>query len=248
MSLFWINGEFREYAPALTPDDAGIVTGIGVFDSMLAVDGVPQYADEHLARVTGDSRVVMGVSPALPADINDIIVSLLMQNNLAQGHARIRTVITAGPMSAPLARPDRLTVMMTVGPAPAPEGFPPTRGVIITDFPRIAGCVLENCKRLDYTRSYAARRKAETMGGDEAIITNTNGHIACAATSNIFIVENGRWITPPLSDGVLDGVTRRHVIADKNAAEESIPPERLRAAQEVYLTNSFVGLRPVILV
>jgi branched-chain amino acid aminotransferase len=247
MNIFWINGEFREYAPALTPDDAGIVTGIGVFDSMLAVNGEPQYADEHFVRLIHDADTVIGLSPSL-TDMAEISKDLIQKNNLTQGYARIRTVITAGPMSAPLAKPDHLTVMMTVGPAPAPDSFKPARCVIISDFPRIVGCALENCKRLDYTRSFAARRKAETSGGDEAIITNTHGHIACAATSNIFIVENGQWITPPLRDGVLDGVTRRHVIADKNAAEESIPPERLKAAQGIYLTNSFVGLRPATLI
>jgi branched-subunit amino acid aminotransferase/4-amino-4-deoxychorismate lyase len=87
------------------------------------------------------------------------------------------------------------------------------------------------------------------MCADEAILTNTNGDIACAATSNVFIVEKGRWITPPLSDGVLAGITRANILAEKLAAlEESISPERLRAADEVYLCNSFTGLRKVLLV
>jgi branched-chain amino acid aminotransferase len=241
--IFWINGIHQTGGAALSPNDSGIAGGIGVFDSMLSVDGVLQHGDEHIARVLHDADIVIGQRPK-EYDLMAAARDVLLRNDLTKGTARIRTVITGGIAKRPLAKPEKLTVMISAAPCPPPAAMPPAVCAVVTDFPRIAGCVLESCKRLDYTRSYAARRQAETRGADEAILTNTNGDIACAATSNLFIVENGTFITPPLRDGVLDGITRRHVIIDKNAREESISPARLRAAEAVYLTNSFVGLRP----
>ena len=126
-----------------------------------------------------------------------------------------------------------------------PPAKTPVTCAVVTDYPRIAGCVLENCKRLDYSRSYAARRAAEKMGAQDAILTNTNDNIACGTTSNLFIEENGMLITPPLSDGVLAGTIRRKILEEKNAKEESISIERLKNTNKVFLTNSFTGLRKV---
>lgn len=124
--------------------------------------------------------------------------------------------------------------------------MPSVKAAVITDFPRIARAKIENCKRLDYTRSFAARREAQKRGADEAILTNTDGNIACAATSNLFIVENGVWTTPPLSDGVLAGITRATLIGEKQAREESISIPRLMNADEVYICNAMAGLRKVL--
>ncbi len=54
--------------------------------------------------------------------------------------------------------------------------------------------------------------------------------------------ENGILITPPLSEGVLAGVTRKNLIKDRQVKEEAISIERLKQADKVYLSNSFFGL------
>ena len=167
-------------------------------------------------------------------------------------------------MNAPLAQAEDLTILIDVAPCDPPPDTPVTC-TIIQEFPRIAGCILENCKRLDYSRSYAARRKAETLGASEAILTNTDGNIACGATSNIFIEEKGVLITPPLMDGILNGVTRKNILSPPETPSSFLPPrlqggkggsvvegsisiDRLKAADKIYLTNSFIGLRQVELI
>jgi len=260
MSIIYLNGEFTKgNKPLISHRDCGFTTGIGIFDSMLCIDGKPQHITEHFERITYDTKTVIGLTlPLSFKAFERAIQTLIEENNLTLSHARIRTTVTGGEVSAPLAPAITPTILIDVAPCTPPPSTPVTCAVI-TDYPRIAGCALENCKRLDYTRSYAARRKAETMNAEEAILTNTDGNIACAATSNIFIEENGLLITPPLNDGVLAGVTRRKILDNSlslqgegwgegfTVKEDSISPDRLNNADKIYLTNSFIGLRAVIL-
>lgn len=241
----WINGAFIPGTDASLPlNDSAVTTGIGVFDTMLARDGKLIYGHDHYKRLMHDALAVVGLTPSLSEDhFFETAETLLQRNALDKGAARIRTTVTGGIVDRPLAPCTVPTIFMSVG--SVPDSPPPIHAWIITDHPRIAGSSLENCKRLDYTRSYAARRAAEAMGGNEALITNTNGMVICAATSNLFIVEGGKWYTPPLADGVLYGITRKHLMVEKNAREESMLPERVLKADALYLSNSISGLRQI---
>lgn len=244
MSIIYFNGEFIEdNTPLISHKDCGFTTGIGIFDSMLAKDATPIHATEHFERICHDVETVIGLSSPLNfTEFQRTIQTLIEKNNLTESYTRIRTTVTGGIVNAPLAPANTPTILIDVAQcSPPPET--PVLCAIITDYPRTARCMLENCKRLDYTRSYAARRKAESLGAVEAILTNTDGNIACGATSNIFIEEKGVLITPPLSDGVLAGVTRRKLMIELDIREESISLKRLNAAEKIYLTNSFIGLR-----
>lgn len=246
MALIYLNGKYKNSdAPVIHHYDCGFTTGIGIFDSMLVIDGTPKYFGNHLERIIHDAKIVIGLKPDLN-NFKNIIKDLLTKNNLEKGYARIRTTVTGGIVEAPFAKAKNLTVLIDAATCNPPPTTP-IKCAVIHDFPRISGCALENCKRLDYSRSYAARREAEKQGAEEAILTNTDDNIACGATSNIFIEENGVLITPPLSDGVLAGITRKNLIAERDVKEQSISSERLKNADNIYLTNSFIGLREVIL-
>jgi branched-chain amino acid aminotransferase len=247
MSIIYLNGDFAEgNTSRVSHKDCGFTTGIGIFDSMLAHDGVLIHGKEHYERIVHDVETVIGLKLSMSFEkFEEHCLTLLDKNKVAHGYARIRTTVTGGVVKSPLALTHTPTVLIDTAQASNPEKIESALCAIITDYPRIAGCTLENCKRLDYSRSYAARRKAEALGAVEAILTNTEGNIACGATSNIFIEENGVLITPPLKDGVLAGVTRRKLMEEREVREESISPERLKSADKVYLTNSFIGLRGV---
>ena len=248
MSIIYLNDEFvKDTSLLISHKDCGFTTGIGIFDSMLAQDGVLLHVKEHYERIAHDTKTITSLT--LPMNFEDFeknCLTLLEKNNLTHDYARVRTTITGGIVDAPLAPTRTPTILIDVGQCNAPPTTPITC-TIIPDFPRIAGCILENCKRLDYSRSYAARRKAETLGAEEAILTNTDGNIVCGATSNIFIEENRSLITPPLNDGVLAGVTRRKLMEERDVREESISIERFNNTDKIYLTNSFIGLRAVTL-
>lgn len=245
--VIWKDGLFVDAdVPCVSHRDSGFTNALGVFDVMRCEDGIAQDMALHLARLARDAQSVLG----LTVDIDVFaaaIPDILARNDLTKGFTRLRSVITGGVSDAPLTI-GIPTMIMSAARCAAPQTLPPLTCTIVRDYPRIAGCTLENAKCLDYTRAFAARRKAREMGAEDAILLNTNGDVACATTSNLFIVEHGQYITPPLADGVLDGITRRGVLREKQGFEQSISLNRLHEAERIYVCNSPTGLRQVILI
>jgi branched-subunit amino acid aminotransferase/4-amino-4-deoxychorismate lyase len=95
-----------------------------------------------------------------------------------------------------------------------------------------------------------AKREATDQGADEAVLCTESGFVAEGTVSNIFCVEDGRLRTPPLSDGILQGITREVVLElarrDGLLTEESsLTPESLGEADEVFLTSTGMEVLPV---
>lgn len=216
--------------------DTGLVNGLAVLDTMLVENGTAHDMNLHFARLHRDCRTVLRIeAPDFETRAREMIAGIT-------GTARLRIVITGGIISHPLAIPTDPQIVISVAPTEIPSR--PVACKIIKAYPRVSGCVLENCKRTDYTRSYAARQDAIAAGFDDAILTNTDGNIACASTSNVFIYEGDDLITPPLKDGVLAGIIRHKLVA-KGAIESEISVGRLMNADAVFLTNSITGPRSV---
>lgn len=94
-----------------------------------------------------------------------------------------------------------------------------------------------------YINSALARKEATDGGFDEAIMLNNSGHVAEGSAENLFLVREGKLITPGLSEGVLEGITRRSVIQIAEdlgieTIERPIERSELYAADEVFLTGT----------
>ena len=95
-----------------------------------------------------------------------------------------------------------------------------------------------------YVNSALAKTDANRAGFDEALVLTSEGHISEGSAMNVFMVRNGTLYTPPLTDNILEGVTRRSVIevAQKElgieVVERSIDRTEILIADEVFLTGS----------
>lgn len=77
----------------------------------------------------------------------------------------------------------------------------------------------------------------------DVIFTNENKNITEGAITNIFIVKNDTWFTPPISDGLLNGIQRAYLLHTKeNIVEKSLTRDDLFNADSLYLSNSVRGL------
>jgi para-aminobenzoate synthetase / 4-amino-4-deoxychorismate lyase len=114
-----------------------------------------------------------------------------------------------------------------------------------------------SCQRTDsndlFLRHKTTRRtlydtefqSAQSKGYGDVIFTNKDGFITEGAIHNIFIIRDGQWLTPPVSDGLLPGVLREILAKESKVYEKQISIEDLVLADEIYLGNSVRGLRKV---
>ena len=233
--------------PAVPADDRGLLLGDGLFETMLAVDGAIGDFDAHLARMTRGAAVL-----GLPAPGADEALTAaeaaLAEARLTEGTAAVRLTLTAGSGRG-LERPEPLRTRLFATASAAPRAAGPARLRMVT-IRRNDTSPAARVKTLAYLDNILARRQARDLGGDEALLLNTRGELACAAAANLFWIEGGRLFTPALGCGVLDGVMRGRVLAAARdmaieAVEARAEPADLLGAEALFLTNSLMGVRPV---
>jgi branched-chain amino acid aminotransferase len=90
-----------------------------------------------------------------------------------------------------------------------------------------------------------ATRLAKERGFDEALLVTPHGRLLEGPTSSIFVALGGRLVTPPLSEHVLDSITRRRVLEVSEVAEEPLTMEDLRRASGAALVSTTREVQPV---
>ena len=102
-----------------------------------------------------------------------------------------------------------------------------------------------------YWDAAAGRFQAVFLRAREALVVNRDGRVVEGTTSNVFAVVDGALVTPPIDQGVLEGITRARVLdlARELGIEvryQSLTPEAMRAADEIFLTSSIRELAPIV--
>jgi len=102
-----------------------------------------------------------------------------------------------------------------------------------------------------YVNSALAKSEAMRAGFDEAIVLNADGHIAEGSAANFFMVRNGAVVTPPITDNILEGITRRTVIElfanelDTTVVERTIDRSELYVAEEAFFVGTGVQIAAI---
>lgn len=232
---------------AVSPRDRGLMHGLGLFETILAVNGVPFLWDRHVARLRDGARR-LGWSLD-EGDLSEIMSELLVRNELASGYARLRLAVTAGSGSLDDVRQGKDFRMWIT--ASAVEICEVGLRIMISPWCRNEHSPLVGLKCASYAENLLALQQARQSDCDEVLIFNTAGHLCEAAAANVFIARDGRLLTPDLSSGCLPGITRGLLIEQANqlkirCAETSITREDLDAADEIFLCSSIRRPLPVI--
>lgn len=220
----------------IDPTDRGFTLGDGLFETALAVDGEIRFLADHAARLAAGCAVLGLPAPRLE-QLTEAIPAL------GPGRQAVRMSWSAGVGGRGLDRLDVVAPTLSVMVAPAPV-LPPARLVTAQSVRRNEHSPASRLKTLAYLDNVLARREALAGGGDEAVMLNTAGHLACAAAGNLFWIEGGRLFTPALACGVLAGLTRARLMASTPIIETTAGREALDRAEAVFVTNSLMGIRP----
>lgn len=234
--------------------DRGFLYGDSVFEVYRTYGGVPFAEAEHLERLARSAERLMIPMPVSPADLAREVRATL--DEAGEGDWYVRVVITRG--TGPLTYdPSTASAPLRVIIA-APLSLPPKanyeRGIAVTllnasrptDDARAAGAKASN-----YLANLLAVHEAKQKGAQEALVLGKDGRILEGASSNVFIVKDGRVRTPEPQPGILVGITRAAVL--QAAAELGIPveegeihPDDLFEADEAFITSSIREVMPVV--
>ncbi len=226
MDLAILDGTVQPASTAtISIRDEGLLRGDGVFEVMRLYAGVPYALEEHLermARSAANLRLELS-----PIDVRADIETLLAEAGPID--AALRILVTRGGRRIGLIEPIReLPATLAL----ATVAFAPTR-------------VMDGVKSLSYAANMLTRRLAQEHGADDALLLTPHGRILEAPTASFFAVLDGALVTPPLSDHILDSITRRKVLAVSDAREQVLTRDDLPRLEEAFLASTLQDAHPV---
>jgi len=233
--------------------DHGFLYGDGVFEGIRAYGGKVFRLDEHLQRLWESAKAICLEIPLSRGQLKEKILESLRKNELKDAY--IRLVVSRGkgdlgldPGKCPQAELIIITDKISIYPE---ELYEKGLEVIIASTRRNIPSAL-NCriKSLNYLNNILAKIEANREGMPEAIMLSKDGYIAECTGDNIFIVKEGKLVTPPVWVGILSGITRDVVI--EIAQKEGISVEEniftsfaLYNSDECFLTGTAAEVIPV---
>jgi len=230
----WLNGALQNDEAAVSPLDHGLTTGDGVFETIKIVDGRPFAVTRHLERLVR-SAVGLGLPEPDVAQLEEGIATVVKADpDIPFGRLRITYTGGVSPLSS-----DRGTSGPTILVATQAIKRPgPTSAIVTVPWVRNERSAVAGLKTTSYAENVRALAYAKERGGSEAIFANTIGNLCEGTGSNIFCVYDGELVTPTLESGALAGVTRALVLEWFGGVERDVPLERLREAEEIFLTST----------
>jgi len=210
--------------------------GLGVFETVAVRERAPRHLDEHLRRLSAAAHRFG--APVPEASELRRAVRLVAEGAASQSSWLKIVVSRSGPWAVFAGRSDPNDVGREVSAVVLPwrrHRLDPTAGI----------------KSMSYASSILGLEEARRLGADEGLWLNERGHVCQACTGNVFVVRGRAVDTPSLKDGARDGVIRALAIEALRAFGLTVRPSKvriaaLRAADEVFLTSSLCGVRPVV--
>jgi branched-chain amino acid aminotransferase len=239
----WVGTALHDAAdPHISVFDHGFTVGDGVFEAVKAVGGRPFALTRHLDRLAR-SAAGLGLPPVDTAAVRHAVTETLLANDVPP-LARIRITYTAGVAPLGSERGEHgPTLVVAVGAAKAHD---PATAIATVPWPRNERSAIAGVKSTSYAENALALSHAHALGASEAIFADTTGRLCEGSGSNIFVVRDGRILTPTLDCGCLAGVTRALVLQWIPAAEEAdLPLDVLRDSDEIFLTSTLRDVQGV---
>ncbi len=248
--MIWINGQLLSAdAARIDPRDRGFTLGDGLFETLAARDGHPLDLPAHLARLARGSVVLELPLPVEATEVATAIGQVLEANGLSSGRAALRLTLSRGVGSRGLLLPLDPKPNLVITASAFPQ-VPTHLDAATVPIRRNEGSPLSRIKSLNYLDNVLAQQQAQALGAQEAVMLNNQDRITGFARGNLFAFIDDGWVTPPLADGVLEGITRAKILknAEKRqirASENSlgrVDSGRIRAA---LIANSLLGVVPI---
>lgn len=242
-SVMWVilNGKLIPAKDAkISVFDHGFLYGDAIFETIRTVKGEPWMLREHLSRLRKSARVLGLKIGWTNAELEKMINRLCKKNGFKE--SRIRITLSRGCNNFEFSTCKKPTLLIEAKKLVRPlleiykKGVTAITYEIERSYPSI--------KSVSMLPAIIARREAKKRKVFESILINQKGYVTEGSISNIFVVKNGKLMTP--KNEVLEGTIRNYLMKKMPVKLTNISQKQLAASDEVFLTSSLKGVVPIV--
>lgn len=247
------NGKMvSDHTPVFLANNRGFNYGDGFFETFRVVKGHIAFWDLHYNRLLKTMQILrMNLPPFFEKQaLQKRIIQLVDAENLTNQSVRVKINVyrETGGLYTPSSA--NIGYIMSCRKLSAAEfGFKTSDYKVgCYNQSKVTPDILSTLKTSNKLINVLASLHAKENGWDNSLLLNDKNRVVEATNANIFWIENNTLKTPPLAEGCLDGVIRKVLLEFQHTwkvSEEALAINTLLNAEEVFLTNSIVGLQPV---
>jgi branched-chain amino acid aminotransferase len=251
----WLDEQLVEEKDAkVSVFDHGLLYGDGVFEGIRFYNGRVFRLEEHIQRLFESARAIILTIPWTPEQVCQFTIETIKANGLSDGYVRLVVTRGAGGLGLnPYLCPRASMFIIASTIQLYPKEFYENGLPIITCATRrpAPSALMPQVKSLNYLNNIMAKIEAIQSGAQEAVMLNEQGYVAECTGDNLFLIKNGKLLTPLISDGALDGITRRAILQlstslDIHFEERTLTRYDIYTADECFLTGTAAEVIPVI--
>ena len=253
--LIYLDGKLVPKSEAkISVFDHGFLYGDGVFEGIRIYSGNIFRLREHLVRLYESARSIMLEIPLTMEEMEEATVETVRANNLQDGYIRLVVSRGAGDLGLDPANCPKPCVVIIADQVRLYPQELYEKGMEIVTVPtrrNRVDALNPKIKSLNYLNNVLVKLEAKRAGVLEALMLNSEGYVCEASGDNVFIVKNGRILTPPGYLGALEGITKNVVmeLARKlgyDVREEPFTLHDVYVADEMFLTGTAAEVIPVV--
>ncbi len=248
----YIDGKYYPQSEAkVSVFDHGLLYGDGVFEGIRAYDGHVFRLNEHITRLYDSAKAIALEVPLTKEEFKEATIQTIRRNSLKDAY--IRAVVTRGTGDLGLdpRKCAKATIIIIANAVPPLFNGLDARAIIASTRRNAVTALNPMIKSLNYLNNIFAKMEANRAHVDEAIMLNQGGTISEGTGDNLFIVKDGKIVTPPSTAAILLGVTRG--VAMQLAREEGIEvvereitAHELICADEAFMTGTMAEIAPLV--
>jgi branched-chain amino acid aminotransferase len=207
-------------------NDKGWMMGNGVFETIKTVENKPWALSRHMRRAVASAQQ-LGLQIPTEDLVRNSVENLLDTQQHAHGLLRLSFGKNGSWSAVHLAHE------------------PVKHGAKLLTYDKAIVVQGQPIKSYPYTHRLEILEAIKSLGADEAIVCNNKGKICEGSVTNLLLRIDDKWVTPPISDGVLPGVMRALVIEYCGVSVKSIDRSEISRVQSAFLLSSLRIAQPV---
>lgn len=248
------NGVITEEELQLSVSNRSFLYGDGVFETLKVLNNQILFFEDHYFRLLASMRIIrMQIPMSFTLEyLEEQILTLVRQQGI-QDSARVRLTVfrnDGGYYTPTDSKVSFVIQASALSVKPYTAGETPFEVDLYKDFivpKQLLSTLKTNNKLIQITASIFAQEN----GLDTCLLINDDKNVIEAAYGNLFMLLNGQLITPPISEGCLNGIMRKQILKlakeldGIEVLEQPISPFDLQKAEELFITNVIVGIQSI---